>query len=103
MIKVTSGQWSALISSWNTVRCLPLLYNGDPDKEATSPLMWLDGSLSSQAVEAIVESPIPKPQERLLINVLTEISFTSAGKLISLSSMAGKYRAPFAHRSLHMF
>ena len=32
----------------------------------------------------------PEPQERLSINVLTEILFTSAGKFISLSSMAGK-------------
>ena len=45
---------------------------------------------SVQAAEAIVESPSPKPQEHLPINVLTEISFTSARKLISLSSMAGK-------------
>ena len=59
---------SALILIPTTARCLPLHYNGDPDKEATSPPMWLD-DIFSQTAEAIVESLSPKFQERLPINV----------------------------------
>ena len=60
---------SALILIPTSARCLPLHYNRDPDKEATSPLMWLDNNVFSQTAEAIVESLSLKSQERLPINV----------------------------------
>ena len=89
MTAVTSRHMECTLLTRTTVGCLPLRYNGDPDKEATSPPMWLDANVFSQAAEAIVESPSPEPQERLPIDVLTDISFTSAGKLISLSLIDG--------------
>ena len=60
-----------------------------PTKKLLLPRCGWDGSVFSQAAEAIIQSPRTKPQERLPIIVLTEISFSSA-KLISLSLIAGK-------------
>ena len=55
-----------------------------PNKEATSPRCGWTAASSCKQQKQSFELPSPKPQELLPINVLTEISFTLASKLISL-------------------
>ena len=85
-VQVTTNNLCCIVSR-EKGRCATM---ATPTKKLHLPRCSWMAAPSVQAAEAIVESPSPKPQERLPINVLTGISFTSASKLISLSSMAAK-------------